>query len=276
VSVQFFGQFLIERGEIDAEQLRRGLDLMKAENLSLGQVAVQEGLLSPGDAERVNAEQRSRDLPFGVLAVEMGLLSEEHLDRVLAQQAKTRLFIGEALARLGSLPADRLPALLDEFKAEQAPYQTGEVQLPESLSRNRLAAIAVDFLPKFAMRISNIGLKLGAAHPLQSTPDFEYKVGLQVTGAPGLQITLMGDREFARHVAAGTFGTSISELDDELNADGMGEFLNILAGNAVAILEREGVESRLEPPDLRVEIHEGCLFEVVSTEGRAGLVLSET
>jgi hypothetical protein len=275
VSVQFFGQFLIERGEIDAEQLRRGLDLMKAENRSLGQVAVQEGILSPEDAERVNAEQRSRDLPFGVLAVELGLLSEEQLDQVLAQQAKTRLFIGEALARLGSLPIDRLPSLLDEFKAEQAPYQVGEVRLPESLSLNRLAGIAVDYLPKFAMRVSSLGLKLGAAHPLQSTPDFEYKVGLQISGAPGLQITLMGDRKFARQLAAGTFGTSVSELGDDLIADGMGEFLNILAGNAVAILEREGIESSLEPPDYRAEVCEGCVFEVVVTEGQAGLVLSE-
>jgi hypothetical protein len=75
--VKFFGQFLIDSGEVDASHVREALHFMDVENPQLGQVAIAQGFMQTHDVTRVHAEQRNRDLSFGDLAVEMGLL-ESH------------------------------------------------------------------------------------------------------------------------------------------------------------------------------------------------------
>jgi hypothetical protein len=47
MAVKFFGQFLIEPGEIDAEQLCAALELMRAENKQFGRIGVEKGVLAP-------------------------------------------------------------------------------------------------------------------------------------------------------------------------------------------------------------------------------------
>ena len=61
MSVVFFGQFLIERGEIDEAELREALNLMEYENRTLGEIAVDVNYTSAADARRVNGEQRRLD-----------------------------------------------------------------------------------------------------------------------------------------------------------------------------------------------------------------------
>ena len=112
MSVKFFGQFLIESGEVDAGQIREALDLMDGANRSLGEVAVEAGLMTKADADRVNVAQREQDRPFGKLAVEMRLLTKKQLEEVLRKQEAGRVRIGEALVHLGHLSDDRLALLI--------------------------------------------------------------------------------------------------------------------------------------------------------------------
>ena len=64
MGVKFFGQFLIEQGEVDSSQLREALDLLARTNRSVGQIAVAEGMLTQADAERVHTSQRNVDKPW--------------------------------------------------------------------------------------------------------------------------------------------------------------------------------------------------------------------
>ena len=77
--MEFFGQFLVKEGAITVEQLREALDLMASENLRLGQVAVEQGLLSESEANDINREQRYTDKPFGSIAVKLGLITAVQL-----------------------------------------------------------------------------------------------------------------------------------------------------------------------------------------------------
>ena len=275
MSVKFFGQFLIERGEIDPDQLRGALALMKRENSTLGEIAIQEGFLSRADTHWVNMQQRLTDRPFGELAVELGHLTREQLERCVQRQDRARLRIGEALTRLGHLPADRLGALLDEFKIDQAPYETGQVELPEALAENRLAPYVVDLLPKFCMRIARVQVKIAPSASLRALPSYPYCVGVAALADPGLDVILAGDRDFALRIAAHTAGLDVDSVEEELIADGLGEFLNVLLGNAIGLLEREGAQAELQPARYRVESAEGTVFEVATSEGRAALLLAE-
>ena len=46
MAVRFFGQLLIEEGEVDADQVRLALDLMEDENPTIGEIAIEDGILS--------------------------------------------------------------------------------------------------------------------------------------------------------------------------------------------------------------------------------------
>jgi len=276
VAVKFFGQFLIEQGEVDAGHVREALELLDRTNRSLGEIAIEQGFLDAEAAERVNRAQRDGDRPFGDLAVQMGLLAHGDLVTCLRAQRESRLKIGEALVHLGHLPADRLGPLLDAYKVDQAPYAVGVLQqLPDPLVNNRIAPYVLDLLPKFARRIAGITIKVGAAQVLAESPPFPYRIALPVHGHRGLEITLVGDRDFCRRVAGATTGLPESRLDHDLVTDAVGEFLNVICGNAMSALDRDGVETTLGVPDYCAELTDGWIFDLATSHGRAALVLAQ-
>ncbi len=59
----------------------------------------------------------------------------------------------------------------------------------------------------------------------------------------------------------------------EMLLDGVGEFLNVLAGNAMAIVERNGVATELGPPQTEIDFESGFLFELAVNVGNAALFL---
>ena len=276
MSVKFFGQFLIEQGEVSASQVREALDLLEKTNRSLGEIAVAEGALTEEQARQVNQRQRSTDMPFGDLAVMLGLMTREQLVTCLRRQRETRLLIGEALVQLGHVAEDRLEDLLARFDVDQAPYRIDPLtQLPDALVNNRVAPYLIALLPRFCLRVAKITIKVGPARILDEAPPFPVRVALPVHAHRGLEATLVGDRAFCRRLAAATAGLSEAMLDEDLVLDGVGEFLNVLAGNAISALEREGVVASLGVPDYDAELSDGWLFHLATSVGRAALVLAQ-
>ncbi len=273
MGVKFFGQYLIERGEVTAEQVRAALTLMDAENRSIGELAVEGRLISKADADKVNAEQRHRDMPFGELAAEMGLLSEEQIDNLVQLQWRTRLRIGQALVRLRHLGKVRLEELLISYEEEQAPHRIENLALPTGLEGNAMTPYVLNLFPNLLMRVARIATRMGNGEPIAEPPDFPVQIAVSVSGESGLQICIVGDEEFSRQVAAKASGLDPESLDMEMLLDGVGEFLNVLAGNAMAIAERNGIALELEPPQTEVDFESGFLFELAVNVGNAALFL---
>jgi hypothetical protein len=278
MGVKFFGQFLIEQGVVDSDNIRAALTLMDEENRSLGELAEAGGILTSEEAAKVNAQQRYCDIPFGELAVEMGLLSEEQVEYLVGFQDQTRLRIGQALVRLGCLPNGRLLQLLVQYENEQTVFRIGNVSLPEGLESNVLAATVLDLLPKMLVRIARIGVRIGNDQPAADVPDHPVRIAVRVTGDVGLMVCLLGDEAFSLVLAGATAGYDESRLEAArqnpvLLADGVGEFLNVLVGNAMGILERKKIATELEPPHCDPELDSGYLFELAVSVGNAALFL---
>ena len=273
MGVKFFGQYLIERGEVDADQVRAALDLMDAENRTIGELAVEGKLISKADADKVNTEQRHRDMPFGELAGEMGLLTEEQIDNLVQLQWRTRMRIGEALVRSGHLGKVRLEELLISYEEEQAPYRIENLALPAGIDGNALAPFVLDLFPNLLMRVARISTRVGSGEPIAEPPDFPVQVAVSVSGESGLVICLVGDEEFSRHLAAKVSGLDPEGLDMEMLLDGVGEFLNVLAGNAMANAEQNGIAMELGPPQTEIDFKSGFLFELAVNIGNAALFL---
>jgi CheY-specific phosphatase CheX len=273
--VKFFGQFLIDQGEVDASHVRQTRELMEDENPTLGELAIKQGYMNQRQAIQVSAEQRYHDRPFGDLAVQMGFLNREQLVEIVQLQRTLRLPIGEALVRLGHIEGDRLGTLLDEYKADQAAYDVGQRDLPDALANHCATRSVLELLPRFLMRVARIQAKLGEVVPFEAKPDFaEICVSVHVRGVRGLEVALVADMEFAEALAMAASGLQPSDLDPEMVADGVGEFLNVLGGNAVSAVTKEGQRVELGPPDYDATLGDGWTVDLAVGTGRAALVLS--
>jgi len=273
MGVKFFGQYLIESGVVQAEQVRAALNLMDTENRTIGELAVEGRLISEADADKINAEQRHRDMPFGELAAEMGLLDEEQIDNLVQLQWRTRLRIGQALIRLGHLENASLEELLVRYEEEQAPHRIENLALPPGLECNALAPYVLDLFTNLLMRVGRISTRVGSGELVAEPPDFPIQIAVAVGGDSGLLICLVGDEEFSRQLAAKASGLDPERLDREMLLDGVGEFLNVLAGNAMALAEQNGIALELEPPQTEIDFESGFLFELAVNVGKAALFL---
>lgn len=274
MGVKFFGQLLIEQGEIDASQLRAALDLMERENQTLGELAVANEFATEEDCRRVNGEQRRLDRPFGELALEMGVLNSVELEELLQEQHRTRLSVAGALERLEFLSARRIIALEDVFKRDQnGVRRVDEVPLPGELEFARVAECLIDLLPRYCMRMARIEVKVGAGEPLEGPIDDPLSTTLGMVGVPTIEMTLASDRAFCKKLGSGIAGLAAESLSDELCLDALGEFLNVLAGNVASQVEDEGHEYRLEAPRFGTAVGDGWRFDLASEWGSAVFIL---
>jgi len=275
MGVKFLGQFLIDAGEIDASHVREALEFMEAQNPAIGQIAVAQGFMNSCDVARVHAEQRCRDLSFGDLAVEMGLLANQELVEILQRQRSRRIPIGQALVHLGHVASDRFGLLLDAYKADQAQFDVSDMKLPDGLASHRVTSHVLELLPRFMMRVARIQAKVGEIHVFDQVPEFaEVRVSVLLRGARGLEVALVSDIEFAEALAIQASGLLPSDLDPEMVADGVGEFLNVLCGNAASGLAKDGHRVEIGPPDYDAEICDGWVVDLAVGTGRAAVVLS--
>jgi hypothetical protein len=212
-------------------------------------------------------------MPFCELAAEMGFLTEEQIDNLVQLQWRTRLRIGQALVRSGHLENARLEELLISYEEAQAPHRIENHALPVGLENNALAPYVLDLFTNLLMRVARITTRVGIGESIAERPNFPIQVAVSVSGESGLLICLVGDEEFSRQVAAKASGLDPECLDMEMLLDGVGEFLNVLAGNAMAIAEQNGIAMELEPPQTEVDFKSGFLFELAVNIGNAALFL---
>jgi hypothetical protein len=132
----------------------------------------------------------------------------------------------------------------------------------------------VDLLPKLCLRLTRIHMKVAPGEPGRESPDLPHWARLCVRGAAALEVALGADDEFARALAHRMSGLAYPELTEEIRTDSLVEFASVVCGTAVSILEREGVESEIEPPRPGAAPAGGYPIETVPTVGSAALVLT--
>ena len=271
MAVKFFGQFLIQKGEISVDQLREALDFMESRNRSFCDMAVEKGLLTQEQADGLQSLESNTPTTASQAAVEEGYLTTEQVSDVLKAQQGSRIRIGEALVELGFIQQADLPQLLEAFHTDQADYQIGKVKLPSAFQKNLMAEYVVDFFPKFVEKISKIKLKVyDDSHG--ATAHLELVSSLVVFGQHSLRVCLSSDESFAQGLLDG-IAASIPNPDKDTLQGVLGEFLNIVVGNAVAALERHDCEAELDTPVFGKFPDDDYRFQITSTVGQATLGL---
>jgi hypothetical protein len=120
-----FGLYLKKKGIVTAEQLVAALEAQLATMPRIGQLALEEGLISPRDIfDVLRAQRETPDVRFGELAVEMGLIARDELMRLLMIQADRKRPLAEILVADGALSQERVHTELAEFRRLQASKRT--------------------------------------------------------------------------------------------------------------------------------------------------------
>jgi len=269
---QFFGEFLIEAGEIDSEQLQSALDLCDRVNLPVGEIAKREGWLDDAQVHEILSTQRSADRRFGEIAVELGYLTEERLQSVLHQRSTSHLYIGEALVELGHLSRQSLELQLDRYKSETAAFLR-EDRVPDEVIRHAIAERSVEVLPRIALRMGRLQLLSRWSQGWEDDPRLEVRRSIAVEAAGVLKIGLAASRELAEQIASAMLFKNPRLLSSEELGEAVGEFLNLVVGSAHALVKNPSNTTRISPASAQAFPQAGCALMLLTTRGPGCLVV---
>ena len=282
MAVKFFGQYLLEKGIITREALLKAVELQDSVNLKFGAMARSMGLITDADIERVHEAQRTQDLQFGDMCIKLGILSEDKLKQVLAKQKSIHIFLGEALVRVGAVKAADLPAHLDAFKADQAPYVVEKVAIPAGIPHADVWEVVADFTYKMFSRVVNLTFRPGQCSVVKEIDPNETIVAMHMTGDVDCRYVLSVSRDVRNVIVRAILKEEdVSSEPNEVLVDAVMELVNIVCGNVAAKAAQLGKKIEIMPPEIldakkKVSVPaggKGLLFPLYVAEGRVEVAI---
>ncbi len=127
-----FGLYLKKKGIISADQLVDALEAQLHALVPIGQLALEEGILSARDIfDVLRAQSDSPHVLFGELAIELGLMSRDQLMRLLMLQSDRKRSLTDILVWQGVI-TERQAAM------EMAAYRQARMQPKRPVTKTRL------------------------------------------------------------------------------------------------------------------------------------------
>lgn len=283
MSIKFFGQFLLERGVLNNEQLLEAVSYQESRNRKFGQYAQSKGFLSAEDVEKLNHEQKTTDLRIGELAVKLGMIEPSQVEEILTMQKNDHVQIGQVLLKKGFMDEAALERELDAFRADQSKYIADKVSIPEGVKNaERLAEIA-DLTSKMLTRVAGVASKIGEGTVLESEPGEAYSaVSITLSGGLTCDYVIMADEDISRAMASSILGFDSSDEDREMVVDGVKEFANMVCGNILGLMARKGKSVEISVPHVlsydggyglvKKQVVVG--FDIPTTSGSSKLILA--
>lgn len=158
--MSFYGDFLVQLGVIQEDQLQAALAEQREGRLRLGELAVARGIMTADHVAQVRQVQRGHeteheDLRFGELAVAMGFADQDELDRLHREQRAGWRRIGDILVSQGAVDeATHTSYLRDFLHLEMTRSRRLESTLAEAPSPRVVEALvdlARRWLPRFGL-----------------------------------------------------------------------------------------------------------------------------
>jgi hypothetical protein len=112
-----FGLYLKKKGLISAEQLVAAAEQQLTSLTRIGQLALEEGIISPRDIFYIlRAQSEAPTQRFGDLAIEMGLMTRDELMRLLMIQTDRKRPIADILVSQGVLTREQVATEMAEYR----------------------------------------------------------------------------------------------------------------------------------------------------------------
>ena len=131
-----FGLYLKKKGIISAEQLVAALEAQLATLPRIGQLALEEGIISPRDIfDVLLASAESPDVRFGELAIEMRLMTRNELMRLLMIQADRKRPLADVFVTEGILSEGQVAHEMATFRQPHTNRRTASIQASKIVPR---------------------------------------------------------------------------------------------------------------------------------------------
>jgi hypothetical protein len=112
-----FGMYLTKKGVISAEQFVAALETQMKTLVPIGQLALEEGILSARNIfEVLQAQNDAPHERFGELAIEMGFMTRKDVMRLLMIQADRKRPFAEILEKQGVLSRPKIAGELAAYR----------------------------------------------------------------------------------------------------------------------------------------------------------------
>lgn len=143
-----FGLYLKKKGLVTAEQLVAALETQHDTLVPIGQLALEEGILSARDIfDVLQAQNEAPNIRFGDLAIEMGMMKRDDLMRLLLIQADRKRPIAEILVGHGVLAKQQIDNELAAYRRVRSrPQRATTARQTTPLRAPRRAPITSDEL----------------------------------------------------------------------------------------------------------------------------------
>jgi hypothetical protein len=143
-----FGLYLKKKGVVSAEQLVAALEVQQKGLVRIGQLAIEEGILSPREVFQVlRSQSDSPHERFGEVAMGLNLITRDELQRLLVIQMERRRPLSEILvgqhAMLPLHAAEELAAFRREMEGRNRVIKQPIYATP----RKSVAALVRDVIP---------------------------------------------------------------------------------------------------------------------------------
>lgn len=260
---QYFGNYLLQKGLVNPEQLADALDYQRSAHLKLGVIAINAGYMTPSQVEQVHKLQRKIDKKFGELAIEQGYINNEKLDAMLNTQRQGHLMLGQALVDRRHLTMEQLQSALDSYKKESGMSKrqfniVGKDDEEEiervfrDLGESMLSKTYSDYVTLLTRNIirfidDNPAIGIGK---LNEDMKAEWYARQKIYGIINLQTGIACKTDVFIKIAGKFAGEEILE-PDELARDSVGEFLNLHNGIFLVNMSNNGIELEMRPQEVK-------------------------
>lgn len=263
---QFLGNYLLNKGYINSEQLVEALQYQKTVHLKLGVLAIHAGYMTASQVEQIHIMQTHKNGRFGELAIEAGFLTEEQVSILLNSQKPDYLLLSQALVDKGYMTTaqfekamkeyqseyeitdgdfadeqhDRIMQLIQNFYKLEGSDSELFVQYITLLFNNIIRFIGKDFTPHEAIKLS--------VYPTDQC------VSQKIIGEFSTETAVDMDKESFIAFASRYAGEEFTDHDEFVQAS-VEDFINLNNGLYVVNLSNEAsIELSLEPPISKSEM----------------------
>ncbi len=262
MAAAFFGQYLLNQGIINAQQLTKAIVLQDVLNKTIGQIAVEEKLLSEEQVKQTVDLQKKKDMFFGEAVQQLGFLTREQVDHLLKKQKQNHVYIGDALVNLGYLAEQQREKALADFIREQnenaamvTPFRFPQIVEHEQQYIEKFTLYTI----KLLQRMVHMVAKCDHYAVMEHSVPLEY-ISIQVdfSGTLGKQVSrfvLMIPQDTATLIAAKYQTLENAPVSNAVIIDALRELANMICGQASSNLEEFGELPPKVPEDKSGETH---------------------
>lgn len=255
---QFFGNYLLNKGEITKDQFTSCMEYMRANRVKLGLIAEAEGLLTRTQANELNQLQLQTDKRFGDLAIEQGYLTDSDVSYLLKLQGNPYLIFVQALDENKIMDLEKVTDLVADFQRDNGLSHTALEAIKcgdfDRLLPSFVTAEKDGYFSLMSLALRNIVrfvspyIRIDTA---EKTTEYSarYIAYQKTTGAYDGFLGFASNDRAILTIADGYAGEYF-ERPDEDALDSVGEFTNCINGLHAAELSYQETVIDMLPPKL--------------------------